>query len=248
MDKQEAKKVLQAIRPNDLDTTEPAFAEALVLVESDPELKEWWEAQQAFDRAVVAKLKEVPIPDGIRCIIAGRRIPSNSSPPQLTSCNYGSPPPGLAIFCALGTSQYIQNYGPLPRSEYTASVLPFLGNNAPTLAMTSADRDKINAWLHENKARPPPIFRPRWPTSPPSAVGNFPSTTTPCSLHLLRHGQRRHRPPLHRGQTGAHRPAHHPRNGPHRRLVHRFLVRRPHELHPRHAGVTPPSSSNSSDG
>jgi hypothetical protein len=151
VDKQEAQKVLQALRPSDLDTTEPAFAEALDLLESDPELQAWWEAQQAFDRAVVAKLKEVPIPDDLRAaILASRKIEPFRPPPQFSF--WLAAAAVLAIFCALGTSQYVQNFGPLPRSEYTASVLPFLGNNAPSLAMTSADRDKIDAWLHENNA------------------------------------------------------------------------------------------------
>jgi len=151
VDKLEAKMVLQALRPNDLDTTEPAFAEALILVENDPELKAWWEAQQAFDRAVVAKLKEVPIPDDLRAsILAGRKVEQFRPLPQFSF--WLAAAAVLAIFCTLGTSQYIHNFGPLPRSEYTASVLPFLGNNGPSLAMTSADRDKITAWLQENNA------------------------------------------------------------------------------------------------
>ena len=47
MDNPEAKLMLQARRPNGRDDAQSAFAEALALVESDPELKAWWEAQQA---------------------------------------------------------------------------------------------------------------------------------------------------------------------------------------------------------
>lgn len=151
MDKQEAKMVLQALRPNDLDTTQPAFAEALALVETDPELKAWWEAQQAFDRAVVAKLKQVPIPDDLRAsILAGRKIEQFKRLPQFSF--WLAAAAALAIFCALGTSQYIKDYGPLPRNEYTAAVLPFLNRDAPLLAMTSADRDNVVAWLKEHNS------------------------------------------------------------------------------------------------
>jgi hypothetical protein len=41
---------------------------------------------------------------------------------------------------------------PLARSEYTASILPLLNNDAPMLAMTSPNHDKIAAWLKEQKA------------------------------------------------------------------------------------------------
>ena len=151
MDKQEAKKILQALRPSDLDTTEPAFAEALDLLESDPELQEWWEAQQAFDRAVVAKLKEVPIPDDLRAtILSSRKVEQFKPLPQFSA--WLAAAAALAIFCALGTSEYISNFGPLPRDEYTAAVLPLLNHDVPSLAMASSDRDKIMAWLKENNA------------------------------------------------------------------------------------------------
>ena len=112
MDKLEAKIVLQALRPNDLDDTErPAFTEALALVETDPDLKAWWEAQQAFDRAVVAKLKEVPIPDDLRAsILAGRKVEQFRPLPQFSF--WLAAAAVLAIFCTLGTSQYIHNFGP----------------------------------------------------------------------------------------------------------------------------------------
>jgi len=151
MDKKEAKIVLQAFRPNGLDSTDPVFAEALALVESDPELKAWWDAQQVFDRAVAAKLAQVPVPDDLRAtILAGRKIEQFQPQPQFAF--WLAAAAAVAIFCAVGTSQYIQNYAPLPRSEYTAAVLPFLNHDAPSLALTSADRDKITAWLKENNA------------------------------------------------------------------------------------------------
>lgn len=151
MDKQEAKLVLQARHPNDPDTAQPAFAEALALVESDPELKAWWEAQQAFDLRVAAKLEKVPVPADLRtAILAGRKIEQLTPRPHLAF--WLAAAAVVAILCVAGTSMQISSSGSLARAEYAASILPLLNNDAPALGMTSPDHDKIAAWLKEQNA------------------------------------------------------------------------------------------------
>jgi len=154
MDKQEAKQVLQALRPNDLNTAEPTVIEALVLVESDPELKAWWEAEQSFDLKVAAKLRDVPLPADLRAtILAGRKIEQLTPPPRLSY--WLAAAAVLAILCLAGTFKQISDAtGPLARTEYAAAVLPLLNHDAPVLGMTSPDRDKLAAWL---KARNAPM-------------------------------------------------------------------------------------------
>jgi hypothetical protein len=149
----EAKVILQALRPNDPDTTQPAFAEALALAESDPELKAWWEAQQEFDRKVVAKLQEIPIPDDLRgTIMAGSKIEKFS--PQPSFSLWLAAAAVVGILCVAGSVLHDQMFGPQPKEDYVASVLPLLNHDAPDLAMVSPDRDKIMAWL---KVRHAPI-------------------------------------------------------------------------------------------
>ena len=152
MDKQEAKQVLQALRPDDPDMTQPAFAEALALVESDPELKAWWEAQQSFDRKVAAKLQEVPIPADLRdTILAGRKI--RQLPQQQPHFSlWLAAAAVVALLCIAGNAMWNSTYGPLPRTEYSAAVLPLLNHDAPSLAMTSPDHGKIMAWLKAQNA------------------------------------------------------------------------------------------------
>jgi len=151
MDKQQAKLVLQALRPNDPDSTQPAFAEALALAESDPELKAWWEAQQQFDHKVSAKLKEVPIPEDLRAtIMAGRKIEKFSPTPSFSF--WLAAAALVAILCAAGSLMHYRLYGPQPKDEYVASVLPLLGHNSPDLGMVSSDREKLMAWLKERHA------------------------------------------------------------------------------------------------
>ncbi|MCE0523904.1 MAG: hypothetical protein LV480_13430 [Methylacidiphilales bacterium] len=151
MDKQEAKMLLQACRPDGRDAAQPAFAEALSFVESDPELKTWWQAQQAFDRRVAAKLEEVAIPADLRStILAGQKIEQFTPRPRLS---YWLAAAALvAILCVAGTLLQISATGPLAKADYAAAVLPLLNHDAPLLAMTSPDHDKVAAWLKERNA------------------------------------------------------------------------------------------------
>src|SRR6185295_12013962 len=74
MNNQEAKFILGAYRPDGSDATDPMFAEALTMVERDPELRDWLERQRAFDRAVAAKVRAIVPPAELReAILAGGR-------------------------------------------------------------------------------------------------------------------------------------------------------------------------------
>ena len=65
MNHEEAKSLLASCRPDGSDTHDPRLAEALALVERDPELREWFETEQAADIAIAAKLKAAPLPDDL---------------------------------------------------------------------------------------------------------------------------------------------------------------------------------------
>jgi hypothetical protein len=151
MDKQEAKMLLQARRPNGQDAPQPVFAEALALAESDPELKIWWDAQQEFDRTVAAKLGGVPVPDDLRAtILAGQKIEQFTARPHLSV--WLAAAAAVAILCVAGTFMHVAAFGPLAQADYDAAVLPLLDNDSPPLAMTSPDHDKIAAWLKSQNA------------------------------------------------------------------------------------------------
>ena len=153
MDKQEAKRMLQALRPNDRDVTLPAFAEALAQIENDPELKAWWEAQRAFDARVAAKLGEVPLPSDLRGkILAERKIVPFAPQPHLSV--WLAAAAAVAILCAVGTSYYASLGATrhISTARYSETALAFLGNDAPALAMTSSDHEKITRWLKAQNA------------------------------------------------------------------------------------------------
>jgi hypothetical protein len=79
MKNEEAKFILQAYRPNGADAADPGLAEALAQARRDPAIERWFAAQQAFDRAVSAKLGEITPPPGLRdAILAGARFATGS--------------------------------------------------------------------------------------------------------------------------------------------------------------------------
>ncbi len=73
MDRQAAKEILVLYRPGVSQPTDSEFAEAIELTRRDRELGEWFAAHCAFQSAVRARLREVPVPVALKeRIIASR--------------------------------------------------------------------------------------------------------------------------------------------------------------------------------
>ena len=66
MTRDEAQKILQAYRPNGADADDAFFSEALRLAETDPELGEWFAAEQEFDRGMTQAYAGVAAPAELR--------------------------------------------------------------------------------------------------------------------------------------------------------------------------------------
>lgn len=73
MTKQEAKGILCLYRPETADATDASFAEALALVREDSELRAWFEAHGAVQKAIRTRFKQIPIPEGLREQIISER-------------------------------------------------------------------------------------------------------------------------------------------------------------------------------
>lgn len=74
MNNEEARFLLSAYRPDGQDASDPQFAEALTQAQQDPQLREWFETEQAFDAAVSRKVQSMPVPANLKeSILAGRK-------------------------------------------------------------------------------------------------------------------------------------------------------------------------------
>jgi hypothetical protein len=80
MTKHQAKLLLQTCRPGGADARDPLCAEALAQVRLDPDLARWFEAEQQFDAAIGAKLRELPVPPNLKAEILAGSILLRSSP------------------------------------------------------------------------------------------------------------------------------------------------------------------------
>lgn len=113
MTNQEAKFVLHAYRPNGADAGDATFTAALTQVRKDPALAKWFEAQQAFDRAMCAKLGTLAPPAGLReAILAGSKVsqrPETTSPAWWRSPRMMALAASLAVLVAVGLAIWPKN-------------------------------------------------------------------------------------------------------------------------------------------
>ena len=113
MTNQEAKFVLHAYRPNGADADDATFSAALVQAKQDPALAKWFEAQQAFDRAMCAKLRAIAPPAGLReAILAGAKVshqPASASRMWWRSPSLMAVAASVAVIFAVGVAFWPKN-------------------------------------------------------------------------------------------------------------------------------------------
>lgn len=75
MNREEAKYVLRAYPVNGQDCDDPQFSEALAMADHDPELRDWFERERAFDAVVARKLGTVCPPGELQTqIFAAQKV------------------------------------------------------------------------------------------------------------------------------------------------------------------------------
>lgn len=147
MDKNEAKIILQAYRPSGADAADPHFAAALKLTQEDAELKAWFEEQQAFDRAVGAKLRTAPVPPDLRAsILAGRKVVSAPIWWRRPAVMLASI---AALLMLLAIPFFLQTSSTPQFSDFKSDGMAFL-DSLNKLDMSSKDHEAIREWLAVN--------------------------------------------------------------------------------------------------
>lgn len=62
MDKETARRILSAYRPNGADADDETFADALRLARNDPETARWFEDETTFDQQIASALETITVP------------------------------------------------------------------------------------------------------------------------------------------------------------------------------------------
>jgi hypothetical protein len=104
MKNQDAKFILSGYRPGGQDASDPAFAEALEQAKLDPELGQWFAAQQAHAAAVAGKLKEIAPPAHLRtAVLAGSLLAQPTTRSRWLRPALVGAAAALAVFAGLVT-------------------------------------------------------------------------------------------------------------------------------------------------
>src|SRR5262249_9162165 len=147
MTEQEVRLILQSYRPGTDDRNDPQFAEALRAAERNPQLAHWLETEQTFDRAVAAKLADLPEPFGLKT-----RIRALQPRPRATSswslAAILATIAALLFLCAQVVSLFrsTSSTDTASVSDYSREMVGFV-QLPPSLAMMSDDLDAIKSWL-----------------------------------------------------------------------------------------------------
>lgn len=151
---EQAKLLLSAYRPNGQDAGDPAFAEALDAVRTDPELQKWADDQAAFDRKVSEHLATVPVPNGLRDrILAGAKV-SRSRPwwrwPKLWALA------AILAILAVVAQLWIPKIGGIaPWQTQALAVLDDLESSKTGFDFQNQDSARLLAWLRDQSAPRP---------------------------------------------------------------------------------------------
>jgi hypothetical protein len=152
MDEQQARLILQAYRPGS-ERDDSQVAEALEEAARNPQLAQWFEEEQAFDRAISVHLEAVSPPFGLKTrILANTASPANSRQWSLAT--------KLAAIAALLflLAQIVSLYRAVAPTapglpDYAREMVSFI-QLTPPLEMKSDDLGAIKNWLVKKEAAP----------------------------------------------------------------------------------------------
>jgi len=151
MTNDEAKFILLAYRPNGADANDAAFQPALEQVKQDASLGKWLEGQQAFDRAVAAKLRVIVPPEDLRArILAGAQASRPSVRVWWRQPKWLAMAASVLVVFSLGITGIVY-----PRAQ-TSDELPVFAMDYVTggffLSRHNTDLDELRSWLVKQNA------------------------------------------------------------------------------------------------
>jgi hypothetical protein len=158
MDREKAKQLLELCRPGHQgDRQDPALAEAFARLDSDPELKAWFDEQQALDTRISDQLRRVKTPADLKSsILAGMHLhasnrggsangnsPENTTPfPEQPQQNRPRPrwiTPWIGIAALFLVALVVLNLpSESPAPAYTRAGIP------PVIQFLSSEIDALN--------------------------------------------------------------------------------------------------------
>ena len=151
MNSDAAKEILSAYRSGDRDGADPMFHEALNQIESDSELKKWFEERQHLDRAIREKLAGIePPPDlqaKILARIRGEKVRRFALPQVWLAAAACLVVGGIALFYSTGQR------GPDRFQEFKTDALAMVSvQGGPVLDLRTPDLSETQSYLRDRQA------------------------------------------------------------------------------------------------
>ncbi len=147
MDSREAREILACYRPGVDDPRSEPLAAALEQARRDPELALWLERELALDAAIGAKMRETPVPAGLKSrILAGR---SAAAPPLWRRRPFlALAPLALAAIAAIALFLWDGRSSPAGFASYRAEMAALVSGEYK-LDVETEDLPKLQAFFAE---------------------------------------------------------------------------------------------------
>ena len=150
MNQKDAKLILASIHEG--TTPDSDSEQAFALLDSDPALREWFEEEQAFDKAVSSKLAEIEPPADLKAslveLLDNKKIVNaeRSFRPQLFAAAAAVILVSLVVFQTLSTTASAKSF-----DNFRGDMVEFAQSDFE-LDHKDPDITKIYAWLHDKDA------------------------------------------------------------------------------------------------
>jgi len=160
MNREEAKFILQAYRPNSEDAHDPQFKEALALAALDPVLGRWFVDEQAMDAAFAAKLRARPMPSDLKSqlLLARATIAQRAwwrRPVWLAAAA------SVALLLALGGWRFRPGRGEARLGEFRVAMGKAALDMTGHVEAFGLDAAELKQWLTEHHGHPDFVLPPK---------------------------------------------------------------------------------------
>ncbi len=149
LNSQEARQILLLYRPAVDDASDPDIAEALRLVQADPELDKWFKAQCAWQDAVRSRFKQIAVPEGLREQILSERKAFTFAYPRLVRW---APVAACAAILLAGMAYLNFRTPSVDRlSSFRNRMSRVASREYPKMDLETGDLGKIRQYLLQNQ-------------------------------------------------------------------------------------------------
>ncbi len=165
MDRESAKNILSAYRPNGADALDETFRPAIEFARRDPETTSWWKEQSGFDKAVAAAMDTLPRdPEGRERTLHLLELETAPQRPR-SPIRFWRAGIGIAALLVLGIALF-PVFGPhlgqdttLPLRAETFSMAA-LADGALPLDRKGGTYEELTTWLAAEGGAVPPVLPP----------------------------------------------------------------------------------------